>query len=65
MDSSIKEMAQVLRSSETMADQFAKRVQERVGQPVSHAEIQAAMKKISAKQLSMHKVIAKIQQQRK
>ena len=62
MESIIKEMAAVLRSTETMADQFAKQVQKRVGQPVSHAEILDAMKKISAKQLSMHKVVAKVQQ---
>jgi len=65
MGSTIKEMAAVLRSTETMADQFAILVQQRVGQPVSHAEILAAMKKISAKQLSMHKVVAKVRQQLK
>lgn len=65
MESTIKEMAAILRSTEIMADQFAKQVQERVGQSVSHAEILAAMKKISAKQLSMNKVTAKIRQQRK
>jgi hypothetical protein len=63
MESTIKEIAAVLRSTETMAEQFAKEVQQRVGQPVSHAEILAAMKKISAKQLSMVKVVAKIRQQ--
>ena len=31
MESTVEEMAEVLRSSETMADQFAKRVQDRVG----------------------------------
>lgn len=63
MESTTKEIAAVLRSTETMADQFAKQVQQRVGQPVSHAEILAAMKKISAKQLSLGKVVAKIRQQ--
>jgi hypothetical protein len=63
MESTVKEMAVILRSTETMADQFAARVQERVGQPVSHAEILAAMKKVSAKQLSMEKVIAKVRQE--
>jgi hypothetical protein len=63
MESTIKEMATVLRSTETMADQFAKQVQQRVGQPVSNAEILAAMKKISAKQLSLGKVVAKMRQQ--
>ena len=65
MGSTIKEMAAVLRSTETMADQFAILVQQRVGQPVSHAEILTAMKKVSPKQLSMNKVVAKIRQQRK
>lgn len=63
MNSIIKEMATVLRSTEAMADQFAQQVQRRVGQSVSHAEILAAMKKISAKQLSMRKVVAKVKQQ--
>jgi hypothetical protein len=63
MESTVKEMAVILRSTETMADQFAARVQERVGQPVSHAKILAAMKKVSAKQLSMEKVIAKVRQE--
>jgi len=62
MEATIKEMAAVLRSTEGMAAQFAQRVQERVGQPVSHAEILAAMKRISAKQLSMEKVVAKVRQ---
>jgi hypothetical protein len=65
MESTTKEMATVLRSTETMADQFAEQVQQRVGQPVSHAEILAAMKKISAKQLTMYKVVAKVKQQLK
>ena len=60
----ITEIAGVLRSTEPMADQFAQRVQERMGEPVPHDEILAAMKKISAKTLSMDKVIAKIEQQR-
>ena len=38
---------------------------ERLGQPVSHAEILAVMKKMSPRQLSMKKVVAKIRQQRK
>ena len=63
MESTIQEMAGVLRSTETMADQFAKQVQGRVGQPVSYAEILAAMKGMSAKSLSMKKVIVKLQRQ--
>jgi hypothetical protein len=64
MESTIQEMANVLRSTETMADQFAKRVQERVGRPVSHAEILAVMKKMSAKSLSMNRVVTKLRRQR-
>jgi hypothetical protein len=63
MESTIREMASVLRSTETMAEQFAKMVQERMGQPVSYAEILAAMKKTPVKSFSMTKVIAKLQRQ--
>ena len=63
MESTIREMAAVLHSTVTMADQFAKQVQQHVGRPVSHAEILAAMKKISAKQLSMNKVVARLRRQ--
>lgn len=59
----IQEIAALLRSTETMAAQFAQRVQERVGEPVSNAEILDAMQKISVKRLSMEKVVAKIRQQ--
>jgi hypothetical protein len=65
VESTIKQMATVLRSTEPMAAQFAQTVQDRVDQPVSHAEILAAMSKISAKQLSLTKVVAKLRQQRK
>jgi oligoribonuclease NrnB/cAMP/cGMP phosphodiesterase (DHH superfamily) len=65
METTTKEIAAVLRSTETMADQFAILVQRRVGRPTSHAEILAVMKKMSPKQLSMKKVVAKIRQQRK
>jgi hypothetical protein len=63
METTIKEIATVLHSTETMADQFAKRVQQRVGQPVPYAEILAAMKKISTKSLSMTKVVTKIKRE--
>jgi len=59
----IKEIAALLRSTDSMAAQFAQRVQERVGEPVSNAEILDAMQKISVKRLSMEKVVAKIRQQ--
>ena len=65
MDPLISEIAIQLRSTEQMAEQFAQRIQARIGQPVANAEILAAMKKIPAKSLSMEKVVAKLQQQRK
>jgi hypothetical protein len=65
METLTKEIAAVLRSTDSMADQFAILVQQRLSQPVSHAEILAVMKKMSPKQLSMRKVVAKIRQQRK
>ena len=65
METTTKEIAAVLRSTDSMADQFTILVQHRVGRPVSHAEILAVMKKMSPKQLSMKKVVAKIRQQRK
>jgi hypothetical protein len=63
MESTVQEMAQVLRSTETMADEFAKRVQERVGSPVPYGEILAVMKMGSAKNLSMAKVVTKLRRQ--
>ena len=65
MDATTKEIAALLRSTEQMASQFVERVQARAGQPVSQAEILVAMRKISSKSLSMDKVVAKVQQQRK
>ena len=56
MESTTKEIAALLRSTDDMADQFVERVQARVGAPVTSAEVLAAMKKISAKSLSMEKV---------
>jgi hypothetical protein len=63
MESTIKEIASVLHSTDTMATQFAQGVQQRVKGTVSHAEILDAMKKIPAKSLSMAKVVAKVQRQ--
>jgi len=65
METTIKEIATLLRSTEQMASQFVERVQARAGQPVSQAEVLTAMRKIPAKSLSMEKVVAKVQQQRK
>jgi hypothetical protein len=63
MEATTQEIAALLRSTDDMAAQFIDRVQARVGAPVSDAEILTAMKKISAKSLSMDKVVAKLQQQ--
>ena len=65
METAIKEIANVLHSTDTMADQFIRRVQQRLGEPVSPAEILAAMKKVPVKSLTMDKVITKLQQQQK
>jgi hypothetical protein len=62
MKDTTKEIAAVLHSTESMAAEFAQRVQERVGAPVSHDEILAAMQKISSKSLSLDKVVTKVQQ---
>lgn len=64
MESTTKEIAALLRSTDDMADQFVERVQARVGAPVTGAEVLAAMKKMSAKSLSMDKVVDKIQKVR-
>jgi hypothetical protein len=61
MESTTKEIAALLRSTDDMADQFVERVQARVGAPVTSAEVLAAIKKISAKSLSMEKVVDKVQ----
>ena len=63
MDATVKEIAAVLHSTETMAAQFASRVQARVNQPVSNTEILAVMKKMSIKSLSMDKVTKTLQRQ--
>ncbi len=63
MESTIEEMAEVLRSTGTMAAQFADRVQERVGEPVPHDDILAVMKTMSQKTLSMDKVVTKLRRQ--
>ena len=61
----VKEIASVLRSTETMAVQFAQRVQEQVDDDVSEAEILDTMRKIPSKRLTMKKVISKIKRRRK
>ncbi len=63
MESTVEEMAKILRSTDTMAEQFAKRVQERVRRPVSYAEILVVMKKMPTRSLSMSKVVTKLRRQ--
>jgi len=65
MEATIKEIATILRSTDDMALQFIKRVESRIGQPVSHGEILTAMKKVPVKNLSLEKIVAKVQQARK
>jgi hypothetical protein len=64
MEATIQEMASVLRSTDTMAVEFADRVRERVGDPVSNDEILATMQKMSPKTLSMKRVVDKINRQK-
>jgi hypothetical protein len=64
MEATIQEMANVLRSTDTMAGEFADRVRERVGDPVSNDEILATMQKMSPKTLSMKRVVDKINRQK-
>lgn len=63
MEATITEIAALLRSTEQMASQFVQRIQTRLGQPVSHAEILAAMQGIPVKSLSMERVITKLKRQ--
>jgi len=65
MESTVKDIAAILRSTDTMADEFAKRVQERVKHPVTYDEILGAMQKMSVKRLSMDKVVAKLKKMKK
>jgi hypothetical protein len=65
METTIREIAAMLRSTDEMAAQFVQRVQVRVADPVSEAEILTVMQKIPVKSLSMDKVVARVQQQKK
>jgi hypothetical protein len=65
METTIREIAVLLRSTDEMAARFVERVQSRVGHTVSDTEILATMKKIPTKSLSMEKVVAKVYQQQK
>jgi aspartokinase len=62
MEATIKEIAAILRSTETMAEQFVKRVQERVKEQVPPVVVLSAMKKISIKTLTLEKVVTKVQE---
>jgi hypothetical protein len=59
----VKEIAALLRSTDSMAMQFAEHVQDRVGQQVSFADIVKAMKTVPPKSLTMGKVINKVRRQ--
>jgi hypothetical protein len=63
METKIEEIAAVLRSTDNMAEGFAERVQERVGQPVSHAEILAVLEGISPPRITMDRVVSKLRSQ--
>ena len=63
METTIKEIAAVLRSTDKMADGFARRVQERVGEPVPYSDILAVMQQMPSTRLTMAKVVTKLKQQ--
>jgi hypothetical protein len=63
METKIEEIAAVLRSTDSMAEGFAERVQERLGQPVSHAEILVALEGISPPRITMDRVVSKLRSQ--
>jgi hypothetical protein len=47
-----------------MAARFVERIQSRVGEPVSEAEVLTAMQKIPTKSISMEKVVTRVKRQR-
>lgn len=63
MESTVKEIATVLRSTEEMAVAFAQRVQERVGQPVPFTDILAVMRQMRPTTLTMARVVTKLKRQ--
>ena len=63
METTTKEIAAILRATDSMANAFAQRVQERVGQPVPFTDILAAMQQISSTTLTMDKVVARLRRQ--
>lgn len=63
METEVKEIAALLRSTDKMAIGFAERVQERVGRPVPHADIVAVMQKMRPATLTMARVVTKLKRQ--
>jgi hypothetical protein len=63
MKTTVQEIAAVLRSTDRMAEGFAQRVQERVGQPVPYTDILAEMRKMPPTSLSMAKVVLRLKRQ--
>lgn len=63
MENEVKEIAGVLRSTEAMAEKFAQRVQERVGQPVSYEGILDVMQHMSPTTLTMDKLVTRLKRE--
>ena len=63
MENKIEEIAAVLRSTDSMAEGFAERVQERLGQPVTYEEILAVLEGISPPRITMDRVVSKLRSQ--
>lgn len=63
MGSEIQEIAARLRSTDEMAVKFTERVQERLGQQVSNAEILSIMEGIAPSRLTMDELIRKMKRQ--
>ena len=63
VETKIKEIAAVLRSTEKMAGQFADRVEERLGTPVTHSELLAVIGGMPPHTLTMDKVVNKLRRQ--
>ncbi len=64
-ETTTRDIAAILRSTEVMAEQFIERVQDRVNEQVSPTLILAAIQKISVKTLTLEKVVTKVQELQK
>lgn len=62
-DQALLEIAQVFRCHPTMAGAIADRIRQKLGRPVSNAEIVRVMKRIAPSRLSVDAVVAKLQKQ--